>query len=181
MLRFDEEKHAYYWNDKKVPSVSEILQKVGLCKDYTGISPFYAERGAATHLAIKYFLKGTLDEDSLDPVVRPHFEAFRAYWSKHRHKPIQIEEPLYDENWKYAGTPDLVCEDMIIDWKCSKNHDRVAELQGEGYKVLVGPPIRFRVVQLMDSGNYEVFDYGEKIEYWESIWKLYHWKVKRKE
>lgn len=179
MLRFDEEKHKYFWNEKEVPGVSAMLQKVGLSKDYKGIDPFYAARGTALHLCIKLYLEGTLDEESIDPIVQPYFQGFLAYWAKHKHKPVNIEEPMYSEDWGFAGTPDLVCENIIIDWKSSKDHDRVAELQGEGYKVLVGRPIKFRVVQFPGDGSYEIFDYGDGIKYWESIQNLYQWKTKK--
>lgn len=178
MLNTDEEKHKYFWNGKEVPGVSAILKKVGLCRDYSKIDPFYAMRGKAMHKCIELYLKGTLDETSIDPILAPYFSGFLAYWSKHKHKVVKIEEPLYSEEWKFAGTPDLLCEDILIDWKTSKDHDPVAELQGEGYKILVGHPIKFRVVQLPGNGNYEKFDYGDGIKYWDGIQKLYNWRMK---
>jgi hypothetical protein len=180
MLTFDADVHQYKWDGKVVPSVSEILRKVGLSKDYVGIDDFYKNRGAVLHKCVELYLKGVLDEETIDPVVKPYFDGFLAYWSKHKHKPVKIEEPLYSEDWKFAGTPDLVCENIIIDWKTSKSHDRVAELQGEGYKILVGPPIKFRVVQFPGDGSFEIFDYGDSIKYWESIHNLYLWKTKKK-
>lgn len=180
-LRFDEEAHQYFWDGKRVPGVSEMLQKVGLCKDYTGIDPFYAARGSALHKCIELYLLGNLDESSIDPNVQPYFDGFLAYWDKHKHKPKAIETPTYSEEWKFAGTPDLVCENIILDWKTSKNHDKAAELQGEGYKILVGYPIKFRVVQFPGNGTYEVFEYGDNVKYWESIDKLYKWKTRKKE
>jgi hypothetical protein len=182
MLEFNEERHEYLWNGKKVPGVSEILRTVGLTKDYSGVSPFYRERGQALHLAVKYYLKGTLDESSIDPIVQPYYDGFRRFWDKKRNpKILYIEEPMYSEEAKFAGTPDLILENCIIDWKCSKSHDRVAQLQGEAYKVLYGGPIPFDVVQLAGDGNFEVFEYGPKVQYWDSIMKIFSWKTKRKD
>lgn len=179
MLSLDEEKHKYFWDGKEVPSVSAILKKVGLTKDFSGIDPFYAARGKALHKCIELYLKGTLDESSIDPILAPYFAGFLRYWASHKHQVVDIEKPLYSETWKFAGTPDLVCENIIIDWKTSKDHDRAAELQGEGYKVLLGKPIQFRVVQLPGNGLCEEFDYGEGVKYWESIDTLYKWRTKK--
>src|ERR1041384_2280356 len=82
-LRFDSEAHHYWIGKKRIPGVSEILQRVGLVKDYKGIDPYYRDRGIATHKAIELYLKGTLDIESLDPAVKPCFEAFMSYEMKH--------------------------------------------------------------------------------------------------
>ncbi len=152
----------------RIPGVSEILKKVGLSKDYLGIDPFYAQRGIATHKAIELHLKGILDPCSLDPVVVPHFGAFLKFWGNRK-------------------------EEIIYDWKCSKSHDRVAELQGQAYKILavqnglgttynidaiVGLP--FIVVELRDDGTFMDFDYGKDYEQWSSVLDLYRWRMKRK-
>lgn len=177
MLTFDDREHRYYYDNVEVPGVSYILKTAGLSKDFTGVDPFYKERGIAVHSAIAFYLKGTLDRDSLDPIIVPFFEGFLRYWDEHRAGIVKIEQMGYSEEYNYAGTWDLETEDMVIDWKCSKSHDRVAELQGEAYKLLVGPPFkRFRVVQLPGDGSYKVFDYGNKTDLWPSVIKIFRWR-----
>lgn len=178
-LRFDAEKHQYFLGKKRIPSVSEILQKVGLSKKYDGVDPFYRDRGIATHKAIELYLKGVLDPLSLDPAVVPCFDAFMKYITAHPLSKIRhLETPLVSENGSFAGTPDLITEDCIYDWKCSKSHDKVAELQGQAYKILSGRSIPFIVVELHDDGIFETFDYGTSTEQWESVMALYEWRTK---
>lgn len=180
-LRFDSEKHQYWIGKKRIPGVSEILQKVGLTKNWEGVDPFYAERGKAVHLAIQYFLEHRLDETSLDPIIVPYFEGFKKYYSEH---PMgitrcEVKGTYADE---FAGTIDCITEHEIIDWKCSKSHDKVAELQGEAYKLIecgeaVSKP--FKVVQFPGDGSYEVFDYGMLTSHWPSVMNIYRWKTNK--
>lgn len=179
-LRFDEEKHEYFLGKKKVPSVTSILQKVGLSKDFSGIDLFYAERGKAVHLAIQYFLEGRLDESSLDLVIHPYFEGFKKYYAENNMGITRCEvRGIFKED--FCGTIDCITEKEIIDWKCSKSHDKVAELQGEAYKWIESGGERdflpFKVVQFNGEGGYEVFDYGNKASHWPSVMDLYRWKV----
>lgn len=178
MLTFDEEGHKYFWNGEPVPGVSEVLKTVGLSKDYTNVDPFYRDRGIAVHLAISYYLDGELDLNSLDPLIEPFFEGFLGYWEKNKERVVSKEKMGYSEAYGYAGTWDLEAEDTLIDWKCSKSHDRVAELQGEAYKTILGPPFKkFKVVQLPGDGTFRVFEYGHKVNYWPSVMNIYKWKT----
>lgn len=182
-LRFDPEKHQYWIGKRRIPGVSEILQKVGLSKNYEGIDPFYRDRGIATHKAIELHLKGILDPKSLDPVVVPHFEAFLSYQKKLALGEIRaLEVPMTDLPKVFAGTPDLITDRAIFDWKCSKAHDRAAELQGQAYQVLSiaqgfgAKP--FTVVELHDDGTFEEFVYGDGIALWGSVIELWKWRTK---
>lgn len=179
MLTFNEATHEYFLDGNKLPGVSEIIKTVGLSKDFSGVDPFYRDRGKAVHSCIELFLLGTIDETSIDPVCRPFYEGFLRYWDKYATKPIHIEEKFH-ANGAFAGTVDLVTGGEIIDWKCSKSHDPAAEIQGEAYKVLVGKGLPFKVVQFPGDGTYKVYEYGSGVDYWPSVMKLYEWKTKGK-
>jgi hypothetical protein len=172
-FRFDPEKHEYWLGSKKIPGVSDILKTVGLSKDFTNVDPFYRERGIQGHKCIELFLKDDLDESSIDPILTPFFDGFKRYWDKFGTKPRAIELALYNEN--FAGTIDLVTN-AIVDWKFSKSHDKVAELQGEAYKILAIEPMPFQVVQFPGDGSFEVYDYGDGIDNWPHVMSLYRWK-----
>jgi hypothetical protein len=178
-LRFDPDKHQYWIGKKRIPGVSEIMQKVGLTKNYDGVDPFYRDRGIATHKAIELHLKGILDPKTLDPAVQPCFEAFLAYWGNRSEPILALEKPMADENEEFAGTPDLVTSEAVYDWKCSKSHDRAAELQGQAYKLLVPDlVIPHIVVELHSDGSFEPFNYGSNSDEWQSVMMLYYWKTK---
>jgi hypothetical protein len=83
---------------------------------------------------------------------------------------------------EFAGTIDCITENEIIDWKCSKSHDKVAELQGEAYKLIeCGEAVSktFKVVQFPGDGSYEVFDYGMLTNHWPSVMNIYRWKTNK--
>lgn len=174
-LSFDADSHTYTANGKDVPSVTGILKAIGLAKDYSGLDSFYRDRGTAVAKAIELFLREALDEKSLDPVIVPYFDGFRRYWDKHSANPTHIEEPRLNEHYWYAGTPDLITANKVIDWKCSKDHDSIAELQGEGYKLFVPYVIPFDVVQFPGDGSFKIFEYGDKSDTWPSVMKCFEW------
>ena len=194
-LSFDPVGHKYWIGKKRIPGVSEILAKVGLTKDYKGIDPFYRDRGIATHKAIELYLKGILDESTLDPAIQPCFQAFLAYQKAHPLGNIlAIEKPMSNLSDTFAGTPDLITDKAIYDWKCSKSHDRVADLQGQAYKHLAfenwldirnSPTditrLPFIVVELHDDGIYVPYPYGSTYEQWSSVMDLYRWRTGKNE
>lgn len=163
------------------PRVTEIIRAVGLGKDFTGIDPFYRDRGTAVHKCIELYLAGNLDESSIDPNCQPYFDGFLKWWAEYKTDTFTSE--LHLENDDYQGTLDLVtgiddCQ-QIWDFKCSKSHDRVAEVQGAGYKNLLETGEPFRIVQLPGDGSFKVIEYESPIALWDATWTLYQWKSKR--
>ena len=69
MINFAEDTHKYWIEvegaEMVVPSVSTIISHI-LELDYSGIDPFYADRGTAVHKAIELLIEDNLDEESLD-------------------------------------------------------------------------------------------------------------------
>lgn len=178
-LTFEADSHRYFWDGEEVPGVSHCIDKVGLGRDYSKVDPFYRDRGIAVHMAINLYLDGELDEASLDPVIVPYFAGFLKYWEANKEPIVSKEQMGYSEDYGYAGTWDLETSDRIVDWKCSKSHDKVAELQGEAYKLIVGPPFKnFRVVQLPGDGTFKIFDYGRKVDIWPSCMRIFRWRTK---
>lgn len=182
-FRFLCDTHQYFLGEKELPSVSHILKITKLGKDNDNIPPFFRERGIAGHLCVELHLKDQLDESTIDPELVPFFDGFKAFIVDHPIKPLFIEQRRYNESWGFAGTMDLIAEDAIYDWKFSKNHDRVAELQGQGYKILTHethPNLPFKVVQFPGDGSYEIFDYGNKTDTWPHVMEIYKWKTTRR-
>lgn len=180
-LQFDAENHAYPVDGVLKPSVSKILKTVGLSKDFSGVDSFYRDRGIAVAKAIELYLKNDLDEKTLDPVLLPYFDGFKRYWDKHgvdASHIVEIETPRYQEHFGYCGTPDLIIHGKVIDWKCSKDHDKVAELQGEAYKLFFPVAWPFEVVQFPGNGSFEIFEYGDRVDTWPSVMKCYEWYKK---
>lgn len=156
------------------PRVTEIIRAVGLGKDFTGVDTFYRDRGTACHKAIELYLADKLDLDSIDESYKGHFAGFLKWWEADKMSAFRTE--LHLENDDYQGTLDLEWAGIIYDFKCSKAHDKVAEIQGAGYKKLLKSEAPFFVIQLPGDGTYEVIEYEAPIKLWDATWELWKWK-----
>lgn len=106
MLTFDAETHTYTWNGRLVRSVTEVL---GWAHPSPARGRGALDRGRAVHLAILYWLQGDLHEDSVSPIARPYFAAFKRFMVDTGFKPHKelCEKPMYCPELDIAGTPDL--------------------------------------------------------------------------
>jgi hypothetical protein len=183
-LTFDAEKHRYFWNGKRVPGVSEIIKTVGLGRNYESVDTFYRDRGVAVHRAIQLYLNGTLDEESLDPVIVPYFKQAKL-WLDERNiseslRGCGAEMVWYSPELNVAGTVDLMWRGKIIyDWKCTKSVDAVTEIQGAFYKALAGAD-EFIAIQLDGTdGPAKEIPYEAGPELVDAVMTLYRkWKRK---
>jgi len=183
---FDEEKHVYYIDDKKVPGVNEILKKVGITREYAGVDSFYRERGIAAHKAIEYLTNGELDEHSLDPILKPYVDGFKGWWSDELQSAPRISEPrLYSKKYGFCGTIDLIVGEQIIDYKCSKDPDPASEIQGLFYQQLVyenyGQLFNFSILQFPGDGTHKVIPstINGRFDILEAVIKIYEWRIKK--
>jgi hypothetical protein len=166
-LTFDPDTHEYRWNGVIVPSVTQILNRVGVKKDDDG--PFKsfgqgeffqadenaARFGNALHAVAKYEMLGQGCE--YDPALQPWVNGLEMFITEHqwlkkeerrlyvidyktsdaaqKHWNYQtagydllvrqgnqewiddavflVEQPMYHETMKYAGTPDLVAGNIL--------------------------------------------------------------------
>lgn len=188
-LEFDEASHTYTVDGVVRPGITDILKKSGISKDYDGVDTFYRDRGTAVHLAVKFFLKGTLDESTLDPICVPYLEGFKAWLYSFPETTDLLkasEIPLYSQRLGFCGTLDLVFNGFIFDMKCSKDPDPASEVQGAAQQILweenFGVGLPFRVLQLPGDGTYNVINYAERVpaspNLWEGVMEVYRWKCK---
>jgi len=108
MLKFDPETHTYTLDEKKLPSVTEILNAEGLILQNN--DPWYMLRGKYLHEAVKMHLQGILDPESLDPILTPYFRGFEAFLTTTGFVVQGFETPYYHPQYKFAGTPDIIGE-----------------------------------------------------------------------
>lgn len=111
-LQFDSERHIYSLGGVRLPSVTQILEGVGII-NYDHIPTETREqallRGKSVHLLTHFDDEGDLDEAS----VEPHLAGYLAGWRKFRletevgRMPITAMEHqmFHVEHW-YAGTLD---------------------------------------------------------------------------
>lgn len=189
-LTFDAENHKYFYQEAEVPGVSEVLRVTGQSKDWNQVPEYYRERGEAVHLAIKYHLEGCLDEDGLDPVIKPYLSQFKGFLVNigGSRKDFLVEAPLYSKALEYAGTPDLIAAKTIWDYKCSKKIDKDStwqyRLQGSGYRTLVREneigDYEFKLVLLTGEAEpAKIMEMNCPYSAWESTMSLYNLKTDR--
>jgi hypothetical protein len=170
---FDEEKHEYRLNGILLPSVTQILSPL---HDFSRIDPYRLERarqfGTAVHLATELDDANELDEDSLDPKLKPCLEAWRRFKAETGFEIEHIEQPVYSPSLLVAGTIDRVGkmrrhknQRMVVDIKTGAWLYATIGLQLAGYKLIWNETHKKRVtgrasVRLFQNGKY-------KLDFWD--------------
>lgn len=192
MLTFNAEGHVYFWNGKEVPSVSQILKKIGITRDYEKVDPFYRERGKFVHKAVEYHIKGTLDEQTLDQEnILPYVQAFKNYETQTGYKVSHTEVPLYSKKMGFAGTIDHLSRlaafatEGIVDIKVTESSDKAADLQLCAYSILYhenfGRWPAFRLVlELHGDKTTKIIPYRTNPKIWKAVMALWKWKTTRR-
>lgn len=108
-LRFDAEAHAYWLDERRLPSVTQILGDVGVA-DFS--SPHFTEdvkeRGSAIHRMIALDVEEALDEDAVPEALAPYLAGWRSFLSESGAEIEFWERPVCDPELGFAGTLDGV-------------------------------------------------------------------------
>jgi len=134
---FKDDTHQYFLNGKELPSVSAVIEPL---TDFSNIPKatldHKASLGTEFHHSIALYLKDDIDESTIDERLVKPFEAFKK-WAVHLRNIVAIEEPSYHKTLGYAGTPDLVVETAIYDFKLRPYQPITDILQLEAYRHMV--------------------------------------------
>lgn len=89
------------------PSVTRVLS---FGQDLSRIPAWTAHRGTAFHLSTEYYDAGDLDFDSIDPLVKPHVDAYIEWHNLRAPTYVCTEEKVWAEldGMLYCGTVDRV-------------------------------------------------------------------------
>ena len=131
-LELDETTHLYTLGDRKLISVTQGISIL----DIRWKDPWYLTRGKYIHKATELYDRDELDEDRLDPQIRPYLEAYVKFKSDTGFLVRLIEHKLYHPQYLFAGRIDrtgiLNGVEDLIDIKSGVKVD-TDELQGAGY------------------------------------------------
>lgn len=105
-LAFDPALHRYHLRGTRIPSVTTILQELGLYPDYPE-DPRYRLRGSAVHAAAKLFLEGRFDRERSGPGLRGYMQSLDGFLAGSGFEPELLEHLIWSESWRFAGTFDL--------------------------------------------------------------------------
>jgi hypothetical protein len=185
MLELDQENHIYYFNGVKMPSVTQILQAVGMMNVFA-YDEFAKKRGSAIHKATEYFDEGDLDEDSISQLVRPYLEAWKTFRKDTGFEPLEIEKSGCDPILGVAGTWDrfgMLNGCLTIEETKSGTIPRYTAIQTAFYKIIKkyelkeDVPINRIGVELRPNATYRVEEFknwrDEKIAM--SALAIYNW------
>jgi len=157
------------------PSVTEILQAVGLAPDLSMVKPevlaWASARGTALHRAIELHEKGTLDVDSLHPEIVGALTGYLKFVEESGHEAVASELELIHPTWGFMGHLDRVgtlakLEYLVlIDWKFTAGFSiNYVRHQLAGYKILWNTVHQDRPVRktfglhLKKDGKYTLHD-----------------------
>ncbi len=147
-VEFEREGHKY---GNGLEPVTTILKAEGII-DTRFYDDWSRDRGSMVHLATAYDDRNELDEENLDPVIRPYLEAWRKFRKESGFVPEKIEVPGMSTVYCYAGTP-----------------DRIGELPGK---------IKRAAVELHDDGTYKLVPFTDRqdMNIWLSVLAVHNWK-----
>jgi hypothetical protein len=178
MIDFDEATHTYRVEGEVLPSVTQIMQSTGLVRPYTG-DPWYGQRGTACHYATTLIDAGTLDPESVDPVISGFLDAYarfkRETGMEWEYSEYRLAHPLY----RFCG-----CVDRAVPLVDLKTTDSACELQLAGYQALllangIDPGREGYFLHLKENGTYKLRTYKfnrQDTNIWLSAVSLYHWR-----
>jgi len=171
-IEFQKEGHIYRVNGKEVPSVTQILNEVGLMDTRWYNRPDYRIKGQIVHELTAMLDKGYLAHEDLADTA---YEAYRGYieaWEQYKadfvQKIFEIEKRVCNIHHGYAGTLDRECSEdkainaihSIIDIKTGQP-DKWHGAQLVGYRNCIDEDsMLLKAVYLQDNGRYKVKTYG---------------------
>jgi hypothetical protein len=164
-LEFSDSEHVYRLDGRVIPSVTGILRDEQFI-DATWFTEYSRDRGTKVHQAIEFYDVGDLDEETLDPVLRPYLAAWQRF-KEEAHVTIEASEVrLASEVYGFAGTIDKVAAignvKAILDIKSGQVQPWTG-LQLAAYHILLNEPARKRyAVQLNNDGSYRLHEFKDR-------------------
>lgn len=184
-LTFDEAKHIYRWDGDIVPGVSDILAGIGI------VNPRIYNRGAAqrgkdVHLATQLLDEERLDRSALAPKYQGYVTAYERFKQNTGFEVITIEEPLYIDRWRYAGTldrrgvlyPALKKEEKIILDIKSGVREGWHDIQLMAYSMAFEYPYKRYDLYLTSRGSYKLIEAADPLDrnIWLAALTLYNYR-----
>jgi len=166
---FDPEKHEYSRGGVVIPSVTQILQGVGLVQ-YDGIDPWILQHkaaiGKAVDLACTYYDQGVLD--TVPDLYAGYVEAWKKFTKDTRieiefiryQKLAELDGMYYGMEADRGGT--INGQRYVIDIKTTVKEEVSWRYQLAAYEIGLGGVWTRMAVQLREDGTYRTYTYKDK-------------------
>jgi hypothetical protein len=184
-FQFVPEEHAYLRSGVRIPSVTQILEAVGLV-DYSHIPDSVLERkaeiGTAAHAACHYYDENDLDLGTIAPEVSPYVAAWMKFRAETNFTPELVEYRgiATVDGMEYGFTLDRVGQFQgrrhLLDIKCTAAVEISWGPQTAAYEMATGALPRM-AVHLKPNGNYSLVPLNDVKDYQVFKWSLglIHW------
>jgi len=185
MLKFDAATHAYHWNDRLVPSVTQILgQLTDLSKIPRDVLEHKRQIGTWVHAAIELDLHDDLDESSIGEEWAGYFQGWRKFRAESGFVMQEAEQRVYSPKYAYAGTLDLLGElpklgQTLIDTKCTATIYPAVGPQTAAYAEARGVQKAKRfALQLKPNGTYNLHPCPDRSDFgvFAAALTLFNWR-----
>lgn len=151
---FDPAEHVYRLDGRRVPSVTQVIQRAGMSTDYRDVPPqhlinaarigraVHAEAARLTEAGSRLFWRSAaLAYDHEHPRVEAAVRGWASWMHAMNPEILATERKMVSAALWLAGTLDLACVIQgvrwLIDYKCTSARDPVSwGLQTGGYKIL---------------------------------------------
>lgn len=188
MLTFDSATHAYAYEGRPVPSVTQVIASAGLIDGSAWMTEEHRLRGQAVHRACELDDAMALDEETVDSVIAPYLKAWRALRMTVAMVVRGSEERVYHDAYGYAGTLDRRAEirigrrrvSAVIDLKTG-GRQRATGVQLAAYQKAVGQPWTHRYgAYLQDDGRFDLVEYNDPRDFptFLAALSIHNWKTK---
>ena len=158
---YDGQKHLYLLGSRTLPSVTQIVSSAYGIQHYA--DDFYLHKGSMLHKAISLYLKGVLDEKTVDERLKGKLEGAKKAVKELSLVPKVIETPMYHKVLMCAGTPDMLTKDYIlVDWKSSASPLTSPPQLGGYAEILENNGFKAKTcyeITLSDAGTYKAEPY----------------------
>lgn len=184
MVEFDQESHTYRVGGLVKPSVTQVLDGMGLVSPFCK-SPDAASLGTELHSLFEDKDKGVLISDGLEGPYLKCLEMYESYLLDFGPVFTDIEERLYDEVLDVCGTVDRAGADFIMDIKTGSTIPESGRLQTAAY-AMMRFPLTYETVHRYclhinpKLKNYKIKTYEDPSDFaeWEMLCKTYWKKIK---
>jgi len=180
MLKFDEKTHTYTLNGKKIPSVTQILNRVGTRNDegspWQSVSGGDFMRDETAAVFGTEFHKAAAarimhNKFTYDPVMQPWINGLENFLSEYEFWDCEVEISHHSK-FGFAGTMDLfgsykhkdragLC---VLDWKTSTTISKSTRFQTAGYEQIAREKYSIYGNKLIDRLTVRIFENGYEVD-----------------
>lgn len=178
-LEFCADTHTYTVDGLVRPNVTRVIAPL---ESWAGVPSsvleYASRRGTLVHLATQLLDEDDLDEDTLDPALRPYLDAYRRFLEDARPEWSGIEMRVHHSDFGYCGTLDRCgvlhglkgAPESVVDIKAVAKVSPATGVQTAAYDAALPQDRRRKkrhryALQLKQDGTYRLHPFTERTDF----------------